>query len=288
MFVLYYFIMNKRKDKTFYIYKLYFDSSPKIYIGKTYDMAHRLADHIYRVNKGEKTPKANWIRKYIKTEELKHEILYTCKCEKEAYKKELELIRFYMNDSPIVNCQRLKEAGGIAGSIRPKSIEEKNEFWNTKAKEYMVITTDGSIEHVKGLSRYAIEHDLCYKALSANASGKTIMSQGRLVVTMDKWLSLSEEEQNQKIQLAKTHDALKTEKYLTSNHRLRKNYFILFKDTFEYIAIQGLTNYCVENGYNEGCMFTTMLNPNKWHKGVKVFKTEQELIDYKKDNNGNK
>lgn len=82
----------------FYIYKLYFDSSDSVYIGKTKNLTQRIYDHLAEArNKSTNTQRLNWIRKYHYElgEQLKHEILAEFDDEQACLNAEIDYIAEY-------------------------------------------------------------------------------------------------------------------------------------------------------------------------------------------------
>ncbi|MCK9428928.1 MAG: hypothetical protein M0R17_02820 [Candidatus Omnitrophica bacterium] len=265
-----------KKDKTFIIYELSFDTSDSYYIGKTYNMTHRMFDHIYSATKKqEKNHRANWFRKHI-NEKPNIKILYSTKLEQDAYQKELEFIKLYIKDNKkLVNTQRLKEAGGLC-KCRILSIEQLEKLRKIFGKKYILINKEGKIFRVNGLKSWAEKRNLNYKDLNSVAREKFNSSQNYIVFYRDKWKLKTKEEKLKIIENYKNYN-----QFNRRANELKKIYYILY-NSGKVKEVFGLTNFCRDNNYNTKSV-QTAFNTKSFYKDIKPFKTIEKLKEFSKN-----
>lgn len=268
----------------FVVYKLFFESSDKIYIGKTYDINKRLTDHNYTVFiLNEQTHKGNWIRKHSEIFDLQYEILFETEDEQEAYIKELEIIKDCVDKGvPIVNTQRLIEAGGRKGARVP-STQRKETMQKRFGKDYVLISKAGEVIHTSCLSVFASERGLIYKNLNACARGICFISQGYKVLYKQVWDLLSPEDKDAMKQTVEGYNPRKTKAIETHNKNMGKEFWLLNKDGFIEHGV-GVKAYCREMGYDPKAILNSLSyrKTTGWER--KLFYSLDELNKYKTKN----
>lgn len=264
------------------VYKLFFESSDKVYIGKTYNISKRISDHLYSVFKlGENTYKANWIRKYYKVCKLQFEILYSTEDEEECYAKELEIIKQYLDEGiELTNSVRIAEAGGKSGR---KVFTEEGKLAMTArfGKPHILIYKTGRVYNTNCLKNWAEERGLNYKNLHSCLKGKSKSSQGFKVFYKQDWEDKTEEERIKIIKDFKKYDKHRTPKHINRINTLKKEFWILNKDgSIEHGF--GITQYCKEKGYNGG----NIINSQRYRRpqyGKVLFYSLEDLELFKKN-----
>lgn len=255
------------KEKEYVVYKLYFETSDKFYIGKTSNIAKRKYDHINQaLTKNIKTYKNNWLRKHLNyDEELKYEILYRTKNENEAYEVEQKII--IQTSKENVNC--------VYSLQHPSNKSEEGLLRMAElfGKEYILIDKSGNITEVLSLSRFGRENNLNYKDLNACARKKINSSQGYKVFFKEDWDDFSKKEQLKLINDFKVYDQYKTKKFISSGDNYKKEYIII-EPTGKIIDTRGLSLYIKTNNLNDGNMFSA-LSKAKPYKGYQVFYKEK-------------
>jgi len=262
------------------VYKLFFKSSDKIYVGKTYDIKKRIADHLYEVktHKG-RTAKVNWMRKHLELSELEYEILFTTEDEQICYQKELEFIKQFSEQGVLlVNSQRIVEAGGLKGSARVLSDEDRLKRTIRFGKSHVLIDRKGVITEVKCLKNWAEGKGLSYKNLHSCVKGKCHSSQGFRVFYKDDWDLKSDFHKSEIIEEFKAYNKFKTRRMRGYADSMKKEFWILNKNgTIEHGF--GITEYCENVGYNAGNIINTSRNRRPMY-GKILFYNLNDLKDF--------
>jgi len=254
------------KEKTYVVYKLYFDNSDKFYIGKTCNIKSRIYNHKKEsVSNKYNTYKNNWLKKHLSNnEELKYEILFETTNEQEAYEVEHKMI--IQTSDKNVNC--------FYSIQHPSNKSESGLLRMAEifGKEYILINKTGIVTEVLSLSRFARENNLNYKDLNACAKKQINSSQGYKVFFKEDWDDFSEKEKKEEIDSFKVYDQYKTEKFKSSGDNLRKEYTVITPSGNVDVVI-GLSTYIKNNNLNDGNMFSA-LSRSKPYKGYHVFYKE--------------
>ena len=264
------------------VYKLFFETSDKVYIGKTNNISKRISDHMYTVFKsGEDTHKANWIRKHSKLCKLQFEILYSTDDEEECYAKELDLIKEYLNRGiEITNSVRIVEAGGKSGR-KVLTKEGKLSMTRRFGIPHILIDKSGKVYDVKCLKNGAEERGLSYRNLHSCVKGKSKSSQGFRVFYKQDWESKTKDERNKIIEDFIKYDKRLTPENINRINALKKEFWILNKDgSIEHGF--GITQYCKEKGYNGG----NIINSQRYRRpqyGKVLFYSLEDLELFKKN-----
>lgn len=269
------------KKSRFVVYKLFFESSDKIYVGKTFDIKKRITDHIYTATVlGERTHKGAWIRKHIKTSEIKHEILFETEDEQSAYDKELEFIKMFTeNGVRLVNTMRLVQAGGNKG-VRPLSEAVKKKMSRLFGIPHVLINKKGEIYHTESLKAFGEANGLDYKGLHSSASGRIFMSQGYKVFKKHDWDALDSEAREEIIDKVKKYNPYRTPPTIACKKDQRREFWLLNLDGSIEHGI-GAEQYFIKMGYNSGNLFYTQ-KIKRPREGKILFYSLTEMEDFKR------
>lgn len=253
-------------EKTYVVYKLYFDNSDKFYIGKTSNISKRIYLHKIEAFYGkDKTPKNIWIKFNMFNEhKLKHEILFETTDEKKAY----EVEKNYIIKTSDKNVNSVNNYNNPSG----KSEDGLRRMAEIFGKKYILIDKTGKITEVLSLSRFGRENKLNYKDLNACAKKITNSSQGYKVFYKEDWDDFSEDEKTEEINKFKSYNQYETKAFKKSGDKYRKDYVIINpKGSIDIVT--GLSSYIKNNNLNDGNMFTS-LSKSKPYKGYQVFYKE--------------
>jgi len=225
------------------VYKLFFKTSDNIYIGLTNNIAKRIRTHKWEAlcNKNVVvTHKINWLRKYLKNDELLYEIIYKTDNKKDAYKNEKEFI--LQTKDYNVNTYYEEQYH------HNKRLRNYDCMTQRFGKEYIILSKDGEIEECKSLKKYSEYKKINYKNMHACVSKKSHSSHGYRIFYKTEWDLYSEIEKNEIIKSFIMYNRYKTKKMNDRYDRIKKKYCVISKNGV--IVIDDLVSFCVKNNIN--------------------------------------
>ena len=261
----------------FYVYKLSFLSSNKIYIGKTNNIKTRIRSHLYEARQKDNLLKNNWIRKHIKLSKLKVDILFETNNENEALKKEIELINNSIKNKILITNILLIKQHKINRKYRNYSKNRLIRLENNKRNKFIILHKNGLIENISNLKKYSRINKLDYNSLDASANNKIYSTNaGNLkVFKLKDWEILNKEKINEIINEFKNYNYLEKSINNLKISNEKKKYstisFVIFNN--EIIKINSIKEFCLKNNFDYSSAIRYKNNFNLRKTKFRIFTT---------------
>lgn len=174
-------------EKKEYIYKIYFESEPKIiYIGKTNNPKLRKYQHLYLTNKNKDSKLYNWLRKKIKTEPIQFIIL---KESNNSEYDEIKLIEHHKKNGYILKNSTNGGEGIKAGfkhtnnfGIKQRKYNLAQNKWKGSSNPFFEKTGDKNHKSIK-CYKYDLDGNYICKYDSINLAGKELNKNGNRLIS---------------------------------------------------------------------------------------------------------